>query len=196
MKKVTLFVVSLMICLLSATMVCYANEYDDYVEEVNSKYNLEIEKKSGVEQYCSFDEFKNHVDEIVASQLYYRQKEIAYSVKEKNTFKKFMDINDKLVATVSYSTVTKTKASTDSSFKIKATYDYNNGTPKHVKNFRNISWVYKYPTVVMYYSPYSGYPKVSLIDSGRTGVVTYNGVFSDTYNSVKNYGFSAEFYAP
>ncbi len=196
MKKVVLFVVSLIICLLSVTIVCYANEYDDYVEEVNSKYNLEIEKKTGVEQRCSFDEFKGHVDEIVDNQLCYRQKEIAYSVKEKNTFKKFTDINDKLVTTISYSTITKTKASTDSSFKIKATYDYNNGTPKYVKNFRNISWVYKYPTVVMHYSPYSGYPKVSLIDSGRTGVVKYNGAFSDTYNSVKNYGFSAEFYAP
>ena len=176
-------------------MICYANEYDDYVEEVNSKYNLKIEKNNEVEQKCSFEEFKNHVDEIVESQLCFRQKEILYAVEQKNTFEKFLNINNG-IALNSYSTVTKSKTSTDSSFKIKATYDYNNGTPKYVKNFRNISWVYKFPTVVMHYSPYSGYPKVSLIDSGRTGVVKYNGVFSDTYNSVKNYSFSAEFYAP
>ena len=195
MKKFLLFVVSLVICLLSTTMICYANEYDDYVNEVNSKYNLEIEKNNEVEQKCSFEEFKNHVDEIVESQLCFRQKEILYAVEQKNTFEKFLNINNG-IALNSYSTVTKSKISTDSSFKIKATYDYNNGTPKYVKKFRNISWIYRYPTVIMDYSPYSGYPKVSLIDSGRTGVVKYNGVFSDPYNSVNNYSFSAEFYAP
>lgn len=179
-----------MICLLSTAMICYANEYDDYVDSVNCKYNLKIEKKDNVEQICTFDEFKKHVDSIVESQLNYRQNEMK---KTKNVFKTTVD---NITSVNSYSTVTKTKDSTANSFKIKATYDYNNGTLKNVKNFRDISWIYKYKSIIMYYKPYNGYPKVSIIDGGRTGVVKYNGVFSDPYNKVENYSFSAEFYSP
>lgn len=95
-----------------------------------------------------------------------------------------------------YVTVTKTKVSNDDNFKVTATYDYFTGTPKNVKNFRNISFSYVSKPSVMTFVPYANYPKVSIIDSGRTGVVSYSGSLTGITVTVNKFNFHAEFYSP
>lgn len=176
--------------LLSITTVeSFASEYDDYVEEINSKYNLEIIKKDGVENNCNLEKFKQDVDSIVESQLYFRKKEAEYKIRKNNNF--FL-INSKS----GYSTITQTKNSSSAVFKITATFDYYNGTPKNVRNFRNISYSYSTNFTNAGFLPSSGYPQVSIIDSGRTGVVKYVGLFTNSGFTLRNYMFSAEFYSP
>lgn len=197
MKKILLFMVSLVIFLLSTTTFCFASEFDDYVKAVNSKYNLEITKVDGIEEKCTFDEFKQNIDAHVETHLLNKELEREYFLRKSNN--KFLAFNHNVenIGTFgTYTTVTQTKKSNSSRFKIKTTFDYYNGTPKNVKNFRNISFSYAIPIIYTYFRPNTGYPKTSIIDSGRTGVIEYVGYYKDDYIKDNNFRFFAEFYAP
>lgn len=197
MKKIVLFMTSFVIFLLSTTTICFASEFDDYVETVNSKYNLEIIKTDGIEEKCTFDEFKQKIDAHVETHLLNNELEREYCLrKSSNKLLTFNHNAENMSTFGTYTTVTQTKKSNSVSFKIKATYDYYNGTPKNVKNFRNISFSYAIPIIFTYFKPNTGYPKTSIIDSGRTGLIEYVGFYMDDYLQDNNFRFFAEFYAP
>ncbi len=194
MKKVILFGFTLIVCLLSTTAICYASDFDDYIEQINSQYNIEISKNKNAEEKCDFKKFKENVDSVVESQLNFYKEEINYSIRANNSF---INVRNLEKASGKYVTVTKTKVSNDDSFKVTATYDYFTGSPKNVKNFRNISYVSIYKNSdMMVFIPYANYPKISIIDSGRTGVITYSGSLNGITITVERYKFHAEFYSP
>lgn len=37
MKKIILFGFTLIVCLLSTTAICYASDFDDYIDQINSQ---------------------------------------------------------------------------------------------------------------------------------------------------------------
>lgn len=155
--------------------------------------NIEISKNENAEEKCDFKKFKEEIDGIVESQLDFYKEEMNYLTRTNNSF-----TNARNLAKVSgkYVTVTKTKVSSDDNFKITTTYDYFTGTPKNVRNFRNISFSYVSKPSAMTFVPYANYPKVSIIDSGRTGVISYSGSLTGVTVTVNKFNFHAEFYSP
>ncbi len=58
MKKTLTFFITLIITITISSFVCYASEYDNYIEETNNKYGLNLEKNKNAENDIDFANFK------------------------------------------------------------------------------------------------------------------------------------------
>lgn len=194
MKKLLAFFITLIITMGISSLICYASEYDDYIEMVNNKYGLSIEKNKSVEDSIEFSDFKKDVDKIAYMHIQNEQEIQRYEMlKPIPTLDEFI-INEKLAA-ATYKTVTRKKHA-DSIFDIKVTYDYCTTSPYRVSNFRNISWHWQLISLFESFTPNSGYPTVTLRDSSRSGYIVYVGKYANASATDPNYRFAAEFCAP
>lgn len=191
MKKIWCFIIVLSALLICSSLVCYASEYDDYINNINNKYGLSLIKNDEVENNIDFDTFKNDIDKIVRAHIEY-EKEMKILENRFDILEDFDEYGLLAPLSESYKTVTKRKHA-DNIFDIKATYDYCTETPYRVSNFRNISWHWQLQTLFESFTPNSGYPTLRYIDSHRSGYITYVGKYTNLSVTDSNYKFFASF---
>lgn len=185
MKKLALALTAILIVFSSSLLTCYASEYDDYLNEVNNKYGIELQKNDKAEEQVSFDEFKTKVDKMAFMHVKNEQKIILENDSS-------LSYNSLIPYAVTYKTKT-AKKNADDNFYIKATYQYQTTAPYKVSNFSVISYGHRYMLSSYTFQKSNGYPTVQIIDGGRSGYIVYKGTLTDGTITDSNYRFSATF---
>lgn len=192
MKKL-MCLVSVVI-LLSSNMTVWAGEprdaeYRKIMQEINEEYNLNLGYVEIDPEAISLSEYEDILREVASD-----QKELYDLIAQREEHL----VSEQSIEGFAMAAVTKTVTKGvlggyENMFEVTATYDVSGTTISNPRSIK-LSATMAASALRFRYSPNSGYPTTSIIDSGRTLAVTYYGTFSTPEFTVSNVLFYTEFY--